>query len=67
MQSRRHSMYEVLTNTFTGIVGSWFITWVTFANIDNREAATTVTVLACTAWSLVRSYVIRRGFAKVTS
>ena len=23
MQSRKHSVYEVLTNTFTGMVGSW--------------------------------------------
>ena len=54
MQSRKHSIYEVLTNTFTGMVGSWIITWLSFATIENREVATTVTVLGCTVWSLLR-------------
>ena len=64
MQSRKHSAYEVLTNTFTGMVGSWIITWLSFATIENREVATTVTVLGCTVWSLLRGYAIRRHFAR---
>jgi hypothetical protein len=63
MQSRRQSVAEVLTNTFVGMLGSWAITFASMVWIADRAAATTVAVVGCTAWSIVRGYWIRRRFA----
>lgn len=66
-QSRRDSAVEVVTNTFVGMAGSYAITYVTFRLCQNIELASAITVAACTVWSLVRGYWIRRKFAaKVT-
>lgn len=64
MQSRRHSLYEVMTGTSIGVVGSWIITWLTFKYVPTPATAATVSVALCTVWSLVRGYTIRRHFAK---
>lgn len=65
MQSRRHSVAEVLTNTFVGMVGSWAITFASMSLFDDRALATSAAVVGCTAWSLARGYVIRRRFARL--
>lgn len=64
MQSPRHSLYEVLTSTFVGMIGSWLITWLAFKYVATPTMAATVSVSFCTAWSLIRGYAIRRHFAK---
>ncbi len=64
MQSRRHSLYEVLTGTFVGMNGSWLIPWLTFKYVATPSVAATVSVFFCTIWSLIRGYAIRRHFAK---
>lgn len=65
MQTRRQSAVEVVTNTFVGMTGSWLITYGTLSLISDRVTSTTVTVIGCTIWSLVRGYWIRRRFAKL--
>ena len=63
MQSRRHTIYEVLTGTTTGSLGSWLITWavLSWSPLGNASNAT-ITVALCTVWSLVRGYAVRRMF-----
>lgn len=63
MQSRRQSLIEVCTNTGVGMAGSWLITVVVMHLVPNPMSAATITVIACTVWSLVRGYWIRRKFA----
>jgi hypothetical protein len=63
MQSRKHSILEVLTNVSVGTVGAWLITvavmtWSPYGPKINA----TMTVGLCTIWSLVRGYFIRRRF-----
>lgn len=65
MQSKRNSVIEVLFNTFTGMVGSWLITYVVFMYVDDRALAATITVISCTVWSLLRGYFVRRYFNRV--
>ena len=64
-QSRRHSMIEVCSNTFIGMIGSWIITYLVISTIHNPMVAAPVTVLLCTIWSLVRGYFVRRHFARI--
>lgn len=64
-QTRAQSAVEVATNTVTGFVGSWLITYVVMTVVTERAAATTVTVLCCTVWSLVRGWMIRRSFNRM--
>lgn len=65
-QSRRLSMIEVVTNTTTGFVGSWLITFAVLTTVEDRVFASTVTVIGCTAWSLLRGWTIRRAFNRIT-
>lgn len=65
MQTRRSSMIEVFTNTFTGMRGSWAITYVGITTIDDKWTASIVTVISCTVWSLVRGWTIRRAFNRL--
>lgn len=67
MQTHRQSVIEVFTDTFVGTIGSWLITYATFSNVANTAFASSITVLACTVWSLVRGYYIRRRFEKLYS
>ncbi len=62
MQTKRQSMYEVITNTSVGILGSWLITLTTLQFINDKFLIATVTTLLCTVWSLSRGYAIRRIF-----
>lgn len=65
-QTKKQSWIETSTNTGIGFLGSWLITWVTLQYIDNIAVATTVTTVACTVWSLVRGYCVRRYFNRRT-
>lgn len=67
MQTRLQSAIEVATGTTIGSIGSWLISYVTYSTIPNLEVATTIAVAGCTAWSLLRGYVIRRAFDKAQS
>lgn len=61
-QSRAHSLIEVCTGTAIGMVGSWLISFASYASIDSLPVATTVATAGCTVWSLVRGYCVRRYF-----
>ena len=66
MQSSRLTALEVLTNTLTGLVGSWCITlYFVGGNHTPIETASIITI-ACTVWSLLRGYVIRRLFNRLS-
>lgn len=65
MQTRRQSVVEVVSNTSIGMAGSWAITYVAMSLVADRGLSTTVAVVGCTVWSLVRGYWIRRRFAKL--
>lgn len=62
MQTRMQSIVEVVTNTLTGMLGSWCITFWVISHIDDNATASSVTVVLCTIWSLARGYFIRRRF-----
>lgn len=64
MQTRRQALLEVTTNTLVGLAGSWAITYLVMATVDDRAVAAVVTVAGCTVWSLVRGYCIRRRFGR---
>lgn len=67
-QSRRMSFIEVCTGTFTGLLGSWLLTTLTFWAMEGKYPAWVVAAVAtgaCTVWSLVRNYFIRRHFNRV--
>lgn len=66
MQSKRLTTIEVLTNTFTGLIGSWLISvWYISGDHGTYETATMITLL-CTVWSILRGYVIRRIFNRIS-
>src|SRR3954470_23866421 len=62
MQTRRQTVIEVLTGTVTGFIGSFLITLVVFHAIKDIGTAALVNTAACTVWSLVRGYCVRRWF-----
>lgn len=62
MQSPKQSAIETLTNTGIGIIGSWLISYATICMVQDRLAASTITVAGCTVWSLIRGYTVRRVF-----
>lgn len=64
MQSRLESLIETFTNTSVGMVGSFLITLATNTQHDRLGLFWTsvCTVLACTLWSLLRGYLVRRSF-----
>ena len=61
-QSKRQSMIEVTTNIATGMLGSLLITLLVMHCIDDRTICSIVTVSACTVWSFVRGYGLRRYY-----
>jgi len=63
-QSRRQSLVETFTGTGIGMVGSWLIAYSTYVLITDKVVAVTITTAACTVWSLVRGYCVRRYFAR---
>lgn len=68
MQTKRQTVVEVLTGTFTGMLGSWLISlgWLHFSPYGAAVDATAITAL-CTVWSLVRGYVVRRCFNRAAT
>lgn len=79
-QSKKQSLKETLTNTFTGMAGSFAITmvclWVftfdiSFTVFDYKVVivkevvVAAATTLLCTVWSIGRGYAIRRYFNKL--
>lgn len=66
MQTKRQSLIETCSNTCIGMIGSWLITLMCISNFNDPLDATTITVILCTIWSLVRGYFVRRAFNKVT-
>lgn len=62
-QTRKQSAVETTVNTGIGFVGSWCLVFITFHLIRDLALASTVSTVACTVWSLVRGYAVRRWFA----
>lgn len=64
MQSKKQSMKETLTNTFTGMAGSFAITMLCLQVFTGPVAIAASTTILCTVWSIFRGYTIRRYFNK---
>lgn len=64
MQSKRQSLKETLTNTFTGMAGSFAITMLCLKVFTDPFAIAASTTILCTVWSILRGYSIRRYFNK---
>jgi ABC-type spermidine/putrescine transport system permease subunit I len=64
MQSKRQSLKETLTNTFTGMAGSFAITMLCLQVFTNTVMIAVSTTVLCTVWSIGRGYTIRRYFNK---
>lgn len=67
MQSKRMSMIEIGANTGIGLIGSSLITYTILHFNLTREQATLLITGACTVWSVLRQYVVRRTFNKLIS
>ncbi len=65
MQSQRLTALEVMTNTFTGLLGSWLISLYFISQDHTAVQTATVITAACTVWSILRGYVIRRLFNRI--
>ena len=65
MQSKRLAILEVSTNTFTGLIGSWLITFYFVSGIRTPIETASIITATCTIWSLLRGYVIRRIFNRI--
>lgn len=61
-QTKKQSIQEILSSTTIGMVGSWLITMGCLAVFTTPMAIATSTTLACTVWSIVRGYAVRRYF-----
>lgn len=64
MQSKKQSLKETLTNTFTGMAGSFAITMICLKIFTDPLAIAASTTVLCTLWSIGRGYTIRRYFNK---
>lgn len=64
MQSKKQSLKETLTNTFTGMAGSFAITMLCLQVFTDQYAIAVSTTVLCTLWSIGRGYTIRRYFNK---
>lgn len=65
MQTKRQTMIEIGMNTGIGLIGSFIITYcILHLDMSAGKAASLVTV-ACTIWSIIRQYIIRRYFNKI--
>lgn len=65
MQTRMQSFTEVIVNTFTGMIGSFIITYLCIHSIKDTLVSAITTVVLCTIWSLVRGWFIRRAFNRM--
>ncbi len=64
-QSKKQSLIESGTNTTVGFIGSWFITLACLAVTTDPYMIATVCTVACSVWSIIRGYTIRRIFNKI--
>ena len=62
MQTAKESAIEIVIDTFIGFIGAWFITFFILHADLSPAMLSTYTVLACTVFSLIRKYVVRRWF-----
>lgn len=62
-QTPTQSVVEVATSTTIGMIGSWLISFASYASIDSLPVATTLATAGCTVWSLLRGYCVRRHFS----
>ncbi|MNR63114.1 hypothetical protein D3C85_1853210 [compost metagenome] len=62
-QSRMQSLIETSSNTLIGVIGSWLITMGCFLVFTTPIEITTASTIACTVWSLLRGYYVRRYFS----
>jgi len=63
MQTKRQVMVEANVNTWSGLVGSWLITWgVLHLSSLSPFWTTSIICVLCTVWSLVRNFCIRCYF-----
>lgn len=65
MQSKRLAILEVSTNTLIGLIGSWLITLYFVSGVRTPVETASMITAACTVWSLLRGYVIRRIFNRI--
>lgn len=66
-QSKKQSLKETLTNTFTGMLGSFAITMICLKIFEQEVAIAASTTILCTVWSIVRGYTIRRYYNRKVS
>jgi hypothetical protein len=62
MQTKQHSLLEVMINTLIGLFGSWLIAYGVMTAIEDRALASMITVAGCTVWSVARGWTVRRVF-----
>ena len=60
MQTRRQSLIETCSTTVLGCLGSFLITMVCLHFFTTDVGIAISTTLACTAWSIVRGFYVRR-------
>jgi hypothetical protein len=65
MQSKRMTWLEISLNTGVGLIGSMIITYSILHFTMKPGSATILVTIACTIWSIVRQYVIRRYFNRM--
>lgn len=61
-QSKKQSIIEVCANTGLGMAGSWVLTMICLMFFTTPVGIATSTTIACTVWSLLRGYAVRRAF-----
>lgn len=66
MQTRRMALVEIGLNTGVGFLGSVIITYTILHQSWSPAYATAAVTIACTIWSILRQYIIRRYFNKLT-
>lgn len=65
MQTKRLTILEVACNVGIGIIGSWLISVYVISHVVSPIEAATIITAACTVWSIVRGYFIRRAFNRL--
>jgi membrane protein implicated in regulation of membrane protease activity len=67
-QSKKHSVMEAITSTAVGFLVTWFAGLVIYplVGVQVSTGQNTVVVLLFTVVSLVRGYVLRRYFNRLT-
>ncbi len=67
MQSKRMTLIEIGVNTGVGLIGSMVITYIILHFYNTPATATFLITVACTIWSFVRQYFVRRYFNKLAT